>query len=554
LGVTRQFAALLALPAAGLFSGCRPAARAAAAPVIRFEETALRAGLRFQWKLPDRSPLSAPETFGCGCGLLDYDRDGHLDVLLVGEPRCALFRGRGDGTFVDVTAETGLRLRPADWKGCAVGDYDGDGWPDLYLTGFHDAALLRNDRGRRWEERTGAAGVRNTGWGSSAGFADLDHDGDLDLFVGNYVHFGPGSQKYCDFPPGVRTACPPHYYQPDFGRLFRNDGKGRFTDVSRQSGVRGGAHGNALAVGFCDANADGKTDFYVANDGKPCDLFLNQGGLRFRNIGEESGTAYDSRGHTQAGMCVDFADYDRDGWIDLVVSAFSGEFYSLYRNREGRYFNHESVATGLAAATRHRLGFGGRFLDVDNDGWQDLLFANGHVYDQAEKIEPGVKYRQPLLLLRNREGTRFEDIGASAGEAFARLLLGRGLATGDIDNDGRVDALVVDYGGRPILLMNRSSGGHWISLSLEGTRGNPAAFGARVSVRAGGAVHVREVSAASSYLSSSDPRAHFGLGETARADEVEVRWPDGRVERHRDLPADRAWRLRPGAPPEEVAP
>lgn len=517
-------------------------------PEVRFRDVAAEAGLDFRWQLASL-PLTAQQSFGCGCAFFDYDRDGLLDILLVGEPRSALFRNRGNGTFEDVTERTGLNPRHAEWKGVAVGDYDGDGWPDLYLTAFGDSALLRNEAGRRWVERTREAGVVNRRWGSSAGFADLDHDGDLDLFVGNYVHFGPTSQQYCIFPPGVKTGCPPVYYPTDYGRLFRNDGNGRFTDVTRASGVHT-SRGANLAVGFADVDNDGRTDFYISNDGQLCDLMRNEGApgtLRFRNVADETGAAFDITGGRQAGMSVDFADFDRDGWQDLLVTTFSGETYSLYRNERGAAFVHRGNRLGVAAATHRLLGFGARWLDADNDGWPDLIFANGHVYDRVAEIEQGVSFRQPTLFMRNEGGTAYRRM--AAGPDLDRPILGRGLATGDFDNDGLVDVLVVDYSGAPLLLRNETPNpGTWLGLIMEGPRGNPSALGARVTVRAGGYTSTRDVSTAAAYLSSSDPRPHFGLGRAVQADEVTIRWPDGTMERHLNVRGNQWWVVRPGSP------
>lgn len=489
---------------------------------MRFRDTAKEVGLHFGWTLP-KEALTILTTLGNGCAFLDYDRDGWQDILLLGEGPCALFRSRGDGTFEDVTAATGLNPERGGkrviWRGCAVGDYDGDGWPDLYLTGYQDAALLHNDGGKQWTERTREAGVESKEWGASTGFADLDGDGDLDLYAGNYVEFGPKSQQYCITGKDVQVGCPPTFYPLQRGRLFRNDA-GRFTDVTATSGVLT-AHGTALALAFCDYDRDGRIDFYVANDERPGDLFHNLGGMKFRNVGIASGTAYDAYGKTQAGMCADFGDYDRDGYLDLAVSTFSREGYSVYKNLEGTAFSHESHVLGITEVTTPLLGFGGRFADLDNDGWEDLIFANGHVYNATAELDPGVTFQQPLLLLRNEKGQSFRSQGTTAGEPFTRRLLGRGLATGDYDNDGRTDVLVTDLGGAPILLHNEAiRSGHWLTLVLAGPPGNPDAYGARVTVSAGGARSVREVTPVASYYSSSDPRPHFGLGEAQNADEM----------------------------------
>jgi len=321
--------------------------------------------------------------------------------------------------------------------------------------------------------------------------------------------------------------------------LYRNNDDGSFTDVTAVVGM-GDSHGKTLAVGWCDYDDDGDPDLYLANDGVAGDLYRNDRG-RFTNVGLISGTAFGLNDTPQAGMCVDWGDYNRDGLFDLVVTAFSDEPYSLYRN-EGGLFENQSAEVGLAEPTRKPLGFGGRFIDVDNDGWQDLIFANGHVYDQSAKIDAASPYRQPTLLFRNEAGGRFRDVSASAGEAINRPIVGRGLATGDYDNDGRLDVLIVDYEGAPILARNvTAETGHRLQANLRagppGTK-NRFAWGAKVVVEAGGRRWLTQVNPCSSYLSSSDPRVHIGLGSVSRVDSVTVTWPDGKLEVFKDPAVD----------------
>jgi hypothetical protein len=288
-------------------------------------------------------------------------------------------------------------------------------------------------------------------------------------------------------------------------------------------------HGKALALAFCDFNDDGRIDFYLANDGTPGDLMQNLGGGRFRNVGMESGAAMGALGQAQAGMGADWADFDGDGLFDLAVSAFSGEPYSVYRNIGGT-FEHAAAALGIAEPTTPTLGFGTKFVDADNDGWSDLVFVNGHVYDRAADVEPGSSYRLPTMLFHNQRGERFIDAAASAGEGFTRPIVGRGIASGDFNNDGRPDLLVVDYEGRPLLLRNdTANSNHWLVVDLRAAGNNGRAYGARVEVKAGGRRWVGQVSPASSYLSSSDPRVHFGLGGATSIDAVTVTWPDGQT-------------------------
>jgi len=554
----RWLAAAAALSVLGPLAGCRAPSRAATLPdhrprtpslPIRFEDVAERAGCRYRWPVKPR-PLTNIDAFGAGCAFLDYDRDGRLDLLLVGKPRCGLFRNLDGTRFEDVTAATGMAEHAGPWTGCAVGDYDADGWPDLLLTGYHRLRLLRSVGGRRFVDATRAAGLPPDNfddWGASAGFMDLDRDGDLDLLVLNYVISGPNTPLYCEILPGVRSGCPPSRYEPEFPRLWENVG-GRFRDVTRRSGLAA-THGKALVVAFADIDGDGWIDFYLGNDGTPADLMLNQGRLRFKNIGVRSGLAYGSTpGHPIAAMGAEWADFDRDGELDIAVSAFSDEPYSLVRRRAPLTYEHVGDTAGITGATFKPLGFGTNWADVDNDGWPDLIFANGHVYDNCEQIDPLTTFRQPLMIFHNRRGERFHDLVPELGGDVARPIVGRGSARGDFDNDGRVDLLVVDFEGAPLLLQNRTTTAHhWVTFHLIGKPPAWQAYGARVVARAGAERWVGQVSPACSYLSSSDPRVHFGLGGVDRLDSVTIHWPSGAVETLRTPPIDRIVVIREGA-------
>ncbi len=513
---------------------------------IQFESVAEESGLHYRWPRQPR-PLRNLEAFGTGCAFLDYDNDGWQDILLVGKPDAALFRNTRDGRFENTTATTALAAHQGDWKGCAVGDYDGDGFLDLLLTGYHRLALLKNEGGKRWKDVTRNAGLdsRDRGhWGSSAGFMDLDGNGTLDLVVGHYVIFGPKEKQYCDFGDGVKSGCPPQQYRPEFTELWQNLGGGKFKEVTASSGMKK-TNGKALVLAFADINDDGRTDFYIGNDGTPAELMLNQGAMRFRNAGVKSGAAFGTReGRAMAAMGADWQDYDGDGHLDLAVSGFSNESYSLLRNLGQGMFEQNSDVTGIAAPTLLPLGFGTKWLDADNDSWPDLVFANGHVYDKASQINSVLQFRQPLILLHNQAGYLdarvFKDIAPNLGGAFTKPILGRGLATGDYDNDGRMDILVVDYEGEPLLLHNRSqTANHWIMLDLRGAGSNRFAYGAKVVAKAGKRTWVGVVSPASSYLSSSDRRLHFGLGRTQVLDSVTISWPGGKSQKLQGVRADR---------------
>jgi hypothetical protein len=524
----------------------RPAAPAPAANAfgVRFEDAAARLGLTYRYPRQPR-PLRILEAFGAGCAFVDYNDDGWLDILLVSKPAPVLYRSEAGRRFVDVSAKIGLSAVQGDWKACAVGDYDGDGRQDLLLSGYHCLALLRNSEGG-FRNVTRAAGLdpRNRGrWGSGAGFMDLDGNGTLDLVHLNYAVFGPNEPQYCELAPGVRSGCPPSQYRPQLPELWENLG-GRFRDVSAASGMRR-TSGKALVLAFSDLDGDGRPDFYIGNDGMPAELMRNRGGLKFENIGASSGAAYGTlAGNSIAAMGADWADYDRDGKDDLAVSAFSDEPYSLLHNDGDGLFQHTAQEVGIAEPTYKPLGFGTKWLDLDNDGWRDLSFVNGHVYDNTAQIDPQTTLRQPLMLFRSEAARRFTDLVPALGGDAARPILGRGSAVGDFDNDGRQDLLVVDYEGAPLLLHNRSTTpNHWLTLDLRSASKNRFAYGARITARAGQDTWTGTVSPASSYLSSSDPRVHLGLGSTSRLDEVTIRWPGGRQQVLRGVAADQVLQL-----------
>lgn len=508
---------------------------------IRLVNVVPSCGITYQWS-PLPHPLGTKEAFGCGCAFLDYDNDGWQDVLLVAKPHPILYRNLGNGHFQDVTHATGLDALNGDWTGCAVGDYDGDGYRDILFTGFHRLALMRNVGGKRFVDMTRAAGLdpQNHGhWGSSAGFMDLNGTGRLDLVILNYVVFGPKTPDFCELTPGVRTGCPPTSYQPEFAELWQNVGGGRFRDVTAASGLKT-THGKALVLAFMDLAHNGRPDFYIGNDGTDADLMQNLGGMHFRNIGITAGVDSTPSGGPPSSMGADWGDYDRDGRMDLVITNFSGTSYQLYHNLGHLLFEHREAMAGIAEPTFKMLGFGTKWADVDNDGWPDILFANGHVYDNPGAIDHYSTFLQPLMLFHNEGGQHFTDIAPSLGGDVTQPILGRGLATGDYDNDGRMDFLVVNYQGAPLLLHNVSqTPNHWVTFDLRGRAPNWFAYGAAITARAGGQVWVGYVSPASSYLSSSDPRVHFGLGPTTVLDTVAIVWPDGKRETLHHIRGDR---------------
>jgi enediyne biosynthesis protein E4 len=506
---------------------------------IAFQDVARPSGITFKQGHGGRSPLNILETAGHGCALLDADGDGWLDVLLVGQPRCALYRnlgssGSGSLSFGEITTEAGLD-RAGYWMGCAAADYDNDGRTDLLLTGYRCAALLHNEGGHFRDVGTAIPLARDA-WSTSAGFLDYDRDGWLDLYVSAYVRFDGHMLQLCDF-EGVKAACPPTYYDPEVGRLYRNLRNGRFVDVTREAGLHS-AHGKTLGAAAADYDADGDTDLYLANDGMPGDLFRNEGG-RFVDLGSESGTAFNHASREQAGMGVDWGDYDGDGRLDLVVTTFQYEPTSLYHNEGNGLFRETAFPAGVGDPTLSRLGFGARFFDADGDGDLDLVHANGHVQDTAERLYPGVTYAQTTQLFENQGAGIFRDVSPTGGAALRQPIVGRGLATGDIDNDGDLDVLVANLEGAPLLLRNDTPASRSLTVSLRGRQSARDGTGAQLLLRAGGRTQVREAGTGGSYLSASDPRVHFGLGAIAVVETLMVRWPSGRRQTLHRVPAGR---------------
>ncbi|HQU41256.1 MAG TPA: CRTAC1 family protein [Pirellulales bacterium] len=517
---------------------------------IAFADVAIERGVTY--KLPQQPrPMKSTEAFGSGCALFDYDGDDWPDLLLVADPHPVLYHNLGGERFEEVTAASGLTVADANWTGCAVGDYDGDGWLDLLLTGIHRLALFRNAEGKEFQEATGQVELdpMNHGhWGASAGFMDLDNDGDLDLVILNYVVFGPESKQYCELSPGVKSGCPPKEYEPEFGEIWRNNGPAGFELIPPEVSGMKDTHGVGLVLAFTDYDDDSRIDFYIGNDGTPAEMMHNLGDMKFENVGTLSGLSVGRDYKAMAAMGADWADFNRDGLLDLSVTDFQKNCFALYRNEGSGFFVEASNITGLSLSTCDRLGFGVKWLDMDNDRWPDLSFANGHVYDNVGDIEGrGVQFRQPIMLFHNLHGGRFVDLIPVLGGALARPLVGRGSATGDFNRDGRTDLLVVDYEGPAMLLENRSTTrGHWLTLELRSAAPNVFAYGARAAARVGSELWVGQVAPASSYLSSSGPEIHWGLGEFDHLDTLTIRWPSGHEQTFNDVAADRFLRITEG--------
>ncbi|BCM88525.1 hypothetical protein IAD21_00358 [Abditibacteriota bacterium] len=537
-------------------SGCRAVEHTVPAPTLppktpraattaRFDEVAAQAGLNYEWTIPGKRPLNILQTIGNGCAFLDFNNDGNLDILLVGT-RPALFRGDGDGHFTDISRAGGLGNLSGHFLGCAVGDYDNDGFDDVYLSGYGVAVLLHNENGRAFRVATPKV-MKPQPWGTSCAWADVDGDGWLDLFVSNYVHFAnePGIPQLCDS-HGVKVACGPRFYKPLRGVFYRNV-RGDFTLDNTLPVDK--THGRGLAVAFAPLDETGRPTLVLANDEIQGDLLAPQtrnGTLSYSNIGLMSGTAFDRDGNVHAGMGADWGDYDGDGKLDLFVTTFQGENKSLYRNEGHSTFTDTSYLTGIAASSLSNLAFGCKWLDFDNDGWLDIILASGHIEDNVRSIDTSTTYRQKTLLYRNSGGARptFENVSGGAGAAFARPIVGRGLAVGDYDNDGRTDILVVDSEGKPLLLHNQIRAGHWARIQLQGTRSNRDGQGALLTATIAGRKVVRLCTTGGSYLSASDKRVHFGLGQATRIDSLLVQWPNGHRDTFNNLPDDRTTTLK----------
>jgi enediyne biosynthesis protein E4 len=528
---------------------------AAPAPALFEEVPPEKSGITFVHENAMSAERYLPETMGPGCAFLDYDNDGWMDIYITNSGpadfytpktplRNALYRNNRDGTFTDVTEKAGV-TGGTFGMGVAVGDYDNDGYPDLFVTGYGRSILYHNNGDGTFTDVTAKAGVQSPGWTTSAVWFDYDNDGKLDLFVCSFVEFGVGKMVFCgDNKLGRRYYCIPRVFKPTPSLLFHNNGDGTFTEVSKGTAI-GAALGKGLGVVATDINNDGRMDLFVANDTVQNFLFANRGQGKWEEIGLPSEVGFSANGQARSGMGVDSADFDQDGWQDLFVANVDNEMFSLYRNNKDESFNDTANLSGIGQATRTLSGWGLKFFDFDNDGNVDLFLANGHPDDMVDSYGGAVKYREPLLVFRG-DGTRLRNISAEAGPVFAKAFPARGLAVGDFDNDGAVDVLVGNNGGPPLLLKNRAAAGrHWVGLRLEGTTCNRDAIGARIAWSVGGVKRWRLKTSGGSYLSSHDPREVIGLGAATSLDFVEVHWPapSTRKERFDKVPIDRYLRI-----------
>ena len=521
----------------------------------RFVDITEKAGVHFLHQAPHTSRKYLIETMGSGVALFDCDNDGRLDLYLVnGAPYPDLtpkgfipqktgpeywnrmFHQKPDGTFEDITEKSGLQ-GVGYGMGVAVADYDNDGYEDVFVTGYGGNRLYHNNGNCTFTDVSEKSGVAGGGWSSSAAWVDLDNDGLLDLVVARYVTWDWEDLWCGEHREGYRGYCHPDVFKPISMLVYHNDGNGHFTEMAHKLGLDKPA--KALGVAIADYDRDGRMDLFVANDSMPEFLFHQKQDGTFEEVGLESGTGVNSEGQTYAGMGVDFADYDNDGWPDVIVTDLANQRYALYQNNRDGTFNYVSQSSGLGNMSMLHSGWSLRFVDYDNDGLKDLLIAQGHDLDTIEKTMPQLHYREPMLLARN-VGRKFIDVSSISGDIFHEAWVGRGMAIGDIDNDGRIDAVVSTNGGAIHVLHNETAtANHWITLHLTGHKSNRDGIGAVVKLTTAQGSQWVTATTSSGYLSSSDPRVHFGMGNSPVATSIEIRWPSGIVQILTNVKGDR---------------
>jgi hypothetical protein len=558
-------------------SAVPPGAKSAACvgrAIPQLEDVAQKAGIRFRHTLvPEKKYIV--ESMGGGVLLIDYDRDGWPDIYFTNNPsvqqqlkgekaRGALYHNNHDGTFTDVTDKSGL-ASPCFAMGGAVGDYNNDGWPDVYITCLGGNVLYRNMGDGTFTDVTAKAGVADGRWSTGAAFGDYDGDGFVDLVVTNYLDFhlddlpGFGKTPTCKY-RGLDVQCGPRGMPGAGDSLFHNNGDGTFTNVSKLAGADDPNGFYGLGVTWADFNNTGRPDIFVANDATPNFLYKNEGHGKFSEIGIESGTSLTDDGSMQGSMGVAIGDYLHTGRPSIFITNFADQYDTLYRNEGDWNFRDVSFPAGLAVASLPLVKWGTAFFDLENDGWLDLIAVSGHVYPQADSLPSGAKYREPSLLSINQRDGTFCDASKQAGPAIQEPRVLRGLAVGDLFNNGNIDVVVEDLDGTPMILRNPGiPGNHWISFELQGTKGNRLAIGARVKIVAGTLTQTEEVRSGGSYLSQNDLRVHFGLGRADKVDSVEIRWPSGTVEKLpvKALKPDHFYSVLEGkglVPPESIKP
>ena len=529
----------------------------------QFVEVSVKAGIRFTLTSggPDKRYIIEAKGGG-GIAWVDYDNDGYPDLFLVNgstfehwkrgdSPRSRLYHNNRDGTFADVSGSSGLE-RTGWGMGVCVGDYDNDGFDDLYVTYYGGNVLYRNNGDGKFNDVTEKAGARGHGWGMGCAFGDLDNDGRLDLYVANYLDIDvnqlgePGSAPNCTY-RGIATFCGPRGLAGSRDVLYHNNGDGTFADITERAGIDAGEY-FGLGVVMGDYDRDGRLDIYVANDSTPSSLYHNQGDETLTDVGPQAGVAYSGEGQEQAGMGIDSSDFDNDGWPDLVKGNFSDDTKNLYHNNRDGTFTDLTYQAGLGDVGWLFTTFGAKFLDYDNDGWKDILLANGQTFPQMDRYPTGITYAERNFLFHNRHDGKFDEVGLRAGPGLAIKKVSRGLATADYDNDGDLEIMVSNMNGSPDLLRHtRKNPNHSILVRTIGTRSNRDGIGTKVVVTAGGLVQYDEVRSGGSYLSSSDLRLHFGLGSATRIDRLVLTWPSGRKDVVENPPLDSILVVKEGA-------
>ncbi|HEU4935998.1 MAG TPA: CRTAC1 family protein [Vicinamibacterales bacterium] len=547
----REFLTLTSLVGASAFVPFRRGRVTAAASL--FEEIpASVSGINWVHENAMSSNRYLPETMGPGVAFVDYDNDGWMDIFMVNSGAAdfykpaaplknALYKNNRDGTFTDVTEKAGVGGGQAFGMGCAIADYDNDGYPDIFVTAYGRCTLYHNNGNGTFTDVSDKAGLAAPGWTTSAVWFDYDNDGKLDLFLCSFVEFSLASNIFCgDNKLGKRFYCIPRVFKPTPSLLFRNNGDGTFTEVSAGTDIQR-AKGKALGVVATDINGDGLMDLFVANDTVQNFLFANRGKGKWDEIALAAEVGFSANGQPRSGMGVDSADFNGDGKQDLFVANVDQEMFSLYRNDGNEFFSDVAAGNGVAQSTRLLSGWGLKFFDYDNDGLVDLFLANGHPDDMIENYSQQVRYKEPLLLFHH-DGARLVDVSAKAGPVFQKMFPARGLAIGDYNNDGRVDVLIGNNGGAPVLLKNNAGEGHhWVGVLLQGTSCNRDAIGATITWSFGDVIRRRYKSNGGSYLSSHDRREVLGVATATKVNWIEIRWPppSGRVERITDVPIDR---------------
>ncbi len=549
--VTKRFGAFLI----AILSGVTILGLAPEGPLPgKFEDITQAAGVRFLHKASPTSKKYLPETMGSGVALFDYDNDGLLDLYLVNgalidDPTPAgtipqkngpqysnrLYHQKKDGTFEDVTERAGV-AGTGYGMGVAVGDYDNDGYEDLFVTQYGRNILYHNNGDGTFTDVTAEAGVAGSGWSTSATWVDYDNDGKLDLIVARYLTWDFADIWCGERGEANRAYCHPDLFKPITLLLYHNEDGKHFREISQQAGLT--KPGKGLGVAIADYDHDGYPDIFIANDSMPEFLFHNKRNGTFEEVALETEVAVDADGRTYAGMGVDFSDYNNDGWADLVVTDLGNQKYATYTNSRDGSFNYASYTNGIAGMTLLHSGWGVRFLDYDNDGWKDLFVAQGHVLDTVEKSTPGLHYKEPPLLARNT-GHGFVDVSKISGDVFQQKWAARGLALGDINNDGKEDVVITTTDGPAYILRNETeTSNHWLTLRLIGSKSNRDGIGAAVILNTSSGTQYQTVTTGGSYCSASDVRPHFGLGRDTQVKDIEIRWPSGIVQHLSNIAAD----------------